>query len=227
MSFDGLWFHLPSVATAAISEPASTGFVRCSWKPALKAACRSSSRANAVRAAAGIDARRSRRARAACGSAHSRPRRASRCRPAARRRAARCSSSSACAADEAVSTTARQLSRCAATTWRLSSSSSTTSTRQASERLARPAPRAPGHRRADGRRFSDAENRQAHDEHRAPSALAVVSAHRAAVRLDELLDDRQPEPESGVRSRRGTVGLAERLEHVRQEISRDAVAAVG
>ena len=36
MSFDDLWFHLPSVATAATSEPASIGFARCSWNPALK-----------------------------------------------------------------------------------------------------------------------------------------------------------------------------------------------
>ena len=44
------------VATAATSAEASIGFARCSWNPACSARWRSSSRANAVSAAAGIDA---------------------------------------------------------------------------------------------------------------------------------------------------------------------------
>ncbi len=62
MNFAGLQSQAACIrlrlATADTSVIASTGFATCSWKPAAKAARRSSSRANAVSAAAGIEATR-------------------------------------------------------------------------------------------------------------------------------------------------------------------------
>ena len=52
---------------------------------------------------------------------------------------------------------------------------------------------------------------------------ALVRLHRAAVQLDQVLDDRQPQPEAAVAARGRGVRLAEALEHVRQELGRDAV----
>ncbi len=47
------------------------------------------------------------------------------------------------------------------------------------------------------------------------------------MQLDQVLDEGQPEPESAVRARAGAIALAEALEHVREEVRRDAVAGVG
>ena len=53
-----------------------------------------------------------------------------------------------------------------------------------------------------------------------------MSAHGAAVCLDEILDDRQAEPEPRVNACRGSVRLAKRFEDRRQEVRRDALAGV-
>ena len=63
------------------------------------------------------------------------------------------------------------------------------------------------------------DDRQPHGERRAPSLAAAFNADRPAVRLDEVLDDRQPEPETAVTPRRRAIRLPERLEHRRQELS--------
>jgi hypothetical protein len=46
------------------------------------------------------------------------------------------------------------------------------------------------------------------------------------VRLDEALDEREPEAQPAVRARRRHVRLPEALEDVRQEFGRDALALV-
>ena len=60
-------------------------------------------------------------------------------------------------------------------------------------------------------------------------AAALAGARRvdaAAVRLDEVPADREPQAEPAVRARERAVGLAEALEQVRQELRRDAFAGV-
>ena len=57
----------------------------------------------------------------------------------------------------------------------------------------------------------------------APGALR---ADGAAVQLHQMADDGEPQPETAVLARRAPVGLAEALEHVRQELPRDADARV-
>ena len=56
---------------------------------------------------------------------------------------------------------------------------------------------------------------------------SLVRRDLAAVQLDEVAHDREAEAEAAVRARGAAVGLAEALEHVRQEVGRDARAGVG
>ena len=57
----------------------------------------------------------------------------------------------------------------------------------------------------------------------APLSLAAARRlHGAAVQLDDVAHDREPEPEPAGLARRRRIGLAEPLEDVRQEIRRDA-----
>ena len=61
----------------------------------------------------------------------------------------------------------------------------------------------------------------------APCAAPALSARdRAAVQLDEVPHDREPEAEPAVHARGRAVGLPEALEDVRQELGRDALAGV-
>jgi len=55
---------------------------------------------------------------------------------------------------------------------------------------------------------------------------AARSCNRPAVKLRELLGNRQSEPESAVLARKARVGLSKSLEHIRQELRRDAAAGV-
>ena len=145
--------------------------------------------------------------RAPCGSASSRPRRASRCPRPARRDATRCSTASASAAERHVRTSAPAPARI-----------DRRRARARPGRRPRPAPaaRRAGDRAASvhrrGGRVHGAESdpvrdlrdrqRQPDDEGRAPAlAPALCAATRAAVQLDQVLDDRQPEPEAAVRPR--------------------------
>src|SRR5207237_5427785 len=60
------------------------------------------------------------------------------------------------------------------------------------------------------------------------ASLAVAGGRdRPAVRLDQMLDDREPEPETAVAACRRAVRLSERLEYVRQELGPDALPRVG
>ena len=68
---------------------------------------------------------------------------------------------------------------------------------------------------------------QIHRECRSLSFAGAVGRHAAAVQLDEVPADREPQSEAAVRARRAAVRLAETLEHVGQEGRRDAVAGVG
>jgi hypothetical protein len=46
------------------------------------------------------------------------------------------------------------------------------------------------------------------------------------MKLDEILDDRQPEPEAAIPARGRRIGLAESIEHAGQEFRLDAEAGV-
>ena len=52
------------------------------------------------------------------------------------------------------------------------------------------------------------------------SSPALAASHGAAVHLDDVADDRQPEPEAAGLARRAGLRLAEPLEHVGQEVGR-------
>ena len=67
---------------------------------------------------------------------------------------------------------------------------------------------------------------QDHDEGRALALAGALHAHRAAVHLDEVLDDGQAEPESPAAPCRRAVGRAEPVEDVGQEVGPDADARV-
>src|SRR5262245_59000625 len=74
-------------------------------------------------------------------------------------------------------------------------------------------------RRGDDEREIDGE--------RGPASFAgALGAQTAAVKLDELLRDREPEPEAAIDSARGTVFLREPVEHLRQEGGRDPDAGI-
>ena len=68
---------------------------------------------------------------------------------------------------------------------------------------------------------------QRHGEGRALADAGAAHVDVAAVQPHEIVDDRQPEPETAVAARRRAVGLAEAIEHVRQERAVDADAGVG
>ena len=68
---------------------------------------------------------------------------------------------------------------------------------------------------------------QPQPERRALVLAAALDAHRAAVQLDEVPDDRHAEAEAAVPAAHGAVGLPEPIEHERQELRRDADAGVG
>src|SRR5438067_753978 len=71
--------------------------------------------------------------------------------------------------------------------------------------------------------------RRHREPHREGGALALARTrgrHRAAVPLDQVAHDRQPEPQPPVRARARAVGLPEALEDVRQEVGRNPDARV-
>src|SRR5438128_3708762 len=70
-------------------------------------------------------------------------------------------------------------------------------------------------------------HRERDDEDRAPVLARALRAHGAAVKLDDVLHQREAEPEAAVRARARAVALAERLEDVRNELRRDPDARVG
>ena len=57
-------------------------------------------------------------------------------------------------------------------------------------------------------------------------APATLGAHPPAVKLHEVTDDGQPQPEAGVSPAPGAVGLPKSLEDVRKQIGGDAHAGV-
>src|SRR5206468_1366475 len=60
----------------------------------------------------------------------------------------------------------------------------------------------------------------------AAAIAAVHRLHRTAVQLDQMLDDREAEPAAAVRARTRRIGLAEAVEHVREELGRYARTVV-
>src|SRR5437867_12480784 len=58
-----------------------------------------------------------------------------------------------------------------------------------------------------------------------PRARAL-GAHPSAVELDQMADDREPEPEAGVNARARAIGLLEAFEDVRQQVGLDTPAGV-
>ena len=69
--------------------------------------------------------------------------------------------------------------------------------------------------------------RQPQAERRALAFPAALDADRAAVQLDEVPHDRHAETEAAVTAAHRAVGLAEPIEHERQEFRRDADAGIG
>jgi hypothetical protein len=61
---------------------------------------------------------------------------------------------------------------------------------------------------------------------RAVTFARALRVYRPPVELHQLLDDGQPESEPALRTPRRGVLLAESLEHVRQEVERDALSGV-
>ena len=70
------------------------------------------------------------------------------------------------------------------------------------------------------------QRRQRHPERRPERVAAAVDADGAAVQLDDLADQREPEAQSAVAAARRRIGLPEAIEHVWQELGRDALAGV-
>ena len=69
--------------------------------------------------------------------------------------------------------------------------------------------------------------RESRREHRAGPLVLVRRPNLAAVQLDQIADERQPEPQPPRRSRRRRILLRESIEDPRQELGIDARAAVG
>src|SRR4030095_15427125 len=67
---------------------------------------------------------------------------------------------------------------------------------------------------------------QADDELCAATDALAECLDRAAVRLDQMAHDREPETETSMRARRAHVLLAKPLEDVREEIGRDPLPRV-
>ena len=72
----------------------------------------------------------------------------------------------------------------------------------------------------------DDGDRQRHGEGRALALAGALGPDAAAVHLDELLDDGEPQAQAAVPPRRAGVGLAEAVEDVREELGLDAHAGV-
>ncbi len=70
-----------------------------------------------------------------------------------------------------------------------------------------------------GAAFHLAGERQRHDERGAFSDALALRDNRATVHLHHVLHDRKPEAEPHVIARAGAVGLAEAVEHIRQELA--------
>src|SRR3954466_9317323 len=86
---------------------------------------------------------------------------------------------------------------------------------------------APRHSRQLGEgRAVDVRARQSQREGR--SATRAVAGHpdRSTVELDQVPRDGQAEAEPPAQTRDAAVGLTEAIEHVRQEVGRDALAVV-
>src|SRR5439155_13066258 len=79
-----------------------------------------------------------------------------------------------------------------------------------------------------GRSFAGGEGgeRQPHGERRAQVRPRALGLHVAAVQLDQMTNDREPESQTAVGTRARAVGLPEAIEDVRQELGRDAAAGV-
>ena len=72
-----------------------------------------------------------------------------------------------------------------------------------------------------------AARRQRDDESRPCADALALDRHGAAVQVDEMADDREPQAQASLRACRGTIRLPEALEHVRQERGIDPGAGVG
>jgi len=81
--------------------------------------------------------------------------------------------------------------------------------------------------RSGQRRGSKGRNRQPHDERRALALPVTARFDAAPVQFDEMLYNRQAEPETAVRACHGGVLLPEGLKDVREEWRRDASSRVG
>ena len=68
--------------------------------------------------------------------------------------------------------------------------------------------------------------RKRHGNGRALALARAIHVDRPPVELHQLLDDGQPEPEPALHAPRRAVLLAESLEHVREEVTRDALSGV-
>ncbi len=77
-------------------------------------------------------------------------------------------------------------------------------------------------RRAQGH----ADQRQPHDEAAAAVGAVAGGVHRAAVHLDQPLDQRQADAQAALRAFARAVGLREQVEHARQHVGRQADARV-
>ena len=136
--------------------------------------------------------------------------------------------SSASAAPSASSTTAPQPSSTARSRPRASRSLSTTSTRTpSSDGVASRRP--PIVSRATVIDLLRIHRRERHPDEEG-GALAVAGAerfHRAAVQLDQVAHDREPEPQAAVHTRGGGILLAEAVEDVGEEGRVDPRAGVG
>src|SRR5207249_11402196 len=81
--------------------------------------------------------------------------------------------------------------------------------------------------RDPARRLRPRTDERQPDRERRPLPLALaLDLDRAAVQLDDVVDDREPETQAAVRARVRAVGLPEGLEDVRQELGRDPLALV-
>src|SRR5262249_38050563 len=68
--------------------------------------------------------------------------------------------------------------------------------------------------------------RHAQCERRAVVDAVTLGPHAAAMRLDDLANDRQTEPEPARRAEQLSVALAEAIEDLGQEVRRDALARI-
>jgi hypothetical protein len=71
------------------------------------------------------------------------------------------------------------------------------------------------------------DGRQQHAERGALVEAGAVHFDRAAVQLDQVPRDREPQAEAAMCARRAGVALAETIEDIRQELRHDANPAVG